>query len=48
MTKKTRNPEARGGSFYDNERFITCASRRKYEPSERNNALGFRVVIGEG
>ncbi|MCX6583583.1 MAG: SUMF1/EgtB/PvdO family nonheme iron enzyme [Candidatus Aminicenantes bacterium] len=39
------NQSARGGSFYDNERFITCSSRRKYEPAERNNALGFRVCM---
>lgn len=39
------NQFARGGSFYDNERFITCSSRRKYDPAERNNALGFRVCM---
>jgi len=39
------NQFARGGSFYDNEKFITCSSRRKYEPTERNNALGFRVCM---
>jgi serine/threonine protein kinase len=39
------NQVARGGSFYDNERYITCSSRKKYDPSERNHALGFRLCM---
>jgi len=36
---------ARGGGVYSNEKYIQCTSQNKYEPSSRNNALGFRLCM---
>jgi formylglycine-generating enzyme required for sulfatase activity len=35
----------RGGSFFDNLRFVCCANCRGYGPSGRNWSFGFRVVV---
>ena len=35
----------RGGAFNNNERNVRCAYRNRNEPDERNNNIGFRVVV---
>ena len=35
----------RGGSFNNNERNARCAYRNNNQPDNRNNNLGFRVVV---
>jgi hypothetical protein len=35
----------RGGAFNNNERNVRCAYRNRNEPDERNNNVGFRVVV---
>ncbi len=39
------SPVARGGGFYSNDLYIRCTARIKYDPSTRNNALGFRLCL---
>ncbi len=36
----------RGGAFYDDERYVRCASRDWYYPHFRYDGFGFRVVCG--
>jgi formylglycine-generating enzyme required for sulfatase activity len=35
----------RGGSVGDNDQDVRCAVRFRYDPRERDNALGVRVVV---
>ncbi|MCK4763164.1 MAG: SUMF1/EgtB/PvdO family nonheme iron enzyme [Candidatus Aminicenantes bacterium] len=42
---KENNRAARGGSFYSNDRYIRCTSRKTYDREERNHALGFRLCL---
>ncbi|NJN98787.1 MAG: SUMF1/EgtB/PvdO family nonheme iron enzyme [Anaerolineales bacterium] len=35
----------RGGSFNNNENNARCASRNRNNPDNRNNNIGFRVVL---
>ena len=37
----------RGGSWYDTTDNVRCAIRNRNHPNNRNNNLGFRVVLGE-
>ncbi len=36
----------RGGAFNNNERNVRCANRNDNDPDNRNNNVGFRVVVG--
>jgi formylglycine-generating enzyme required for sulfatase activity len=35
----------RGGAFNNNERNARCAYRNRNQPDNRNNNIGFRVVV---
>ena len=35
----------RGGAFNNNDRVVRAANRNHNEPDNRNNNLGFRVVV---
>ncbi|MFZ5902334.1 MAG: SUMF1/EgtB/PvdO family nonheme iron enzyme [Chloroflexota bacterium] len=35
----------RGGAFNNNERNVRCAYRNRNNPNNRNNNIGFRVVV---
>jgi hypothetical protein len=35
----------RGGSFNNNQRNVRCAYRNNRNPNNRNNNIGFRVVV---
>ncbi|MFZ5881424.1 MAG: hypothetical protein ACOY0R_18815 [Chloroflexota bacterium] len=35
----------RGGSFDNNDRNVRCAYRNRNNPNNRNNNIGFRVVV---
>ena len=35
----------RGGSFFHHSDAIRCANREKFKPSDRSNALGFRLCM---
>ncbi len=35
----------RGGAFNNNQRNARCAYRNNNEPNNRNNNIGFRVVL---
>jgi|CXWL01.1.fsa_nt_gi hypothetical protein len=35
----------RGGSFNNNDRNVRCAYRNRNNPNNRNNNIGFRVVV---
>jgi hypothetical protein len=35
----------RGGSFNNNQRNVRCAYRNRNNPDNRNNNIGFRVVV---
>jgi hypothetical protein len=38
----------RGGCFNNNQRNARCAYRNNNHPDNRNNNLGFRVVVSHG
>jgi formylglycine-generating enzyme required for sulfatase activity len=38
----------RGGSFNNNRRNVRCANRNNNHPDNRNNNIGFRVVVSHG
>ena len=35
----------RGGAFNNNARSVRCAYRNRNNPNNRNNNIGFRVVV---
>jgi len=35
----------RGGAFHNNERNTRCANRNRNNPHNRNNNIGFRVLV---
>jgi formylglycine-generating enzyme required for sulfatase activity len=35
----------RGGAFNNNERNVRCAYRNRNNPNNRNDNIGFRVVV---
>jgi hypothetical protein len=39
------NRVIRGGSFNNNQRNVRCAYRNANNPDNRNNNLGFRIVL---
>jgi formylglycine-generating enzyme required for sulfatase activity len=45
MRGRTDGRVVRGGSFNNNERNVRCAYRNRNNPNNRNNNIGFRVVV---
>ncbi|MBW1781292.1 MAG: SUMF1/EgtB/PvdO family nonheme iron enzyme [Deltaproteobacteria bacterium] len=41
-------PVLRGGAFNNNARDVRCAYRNRNNPDNRNNNIGFRVVLAHG
>ena len=41
-------PVLRGGAFNNNARNMRCAYRNRNNPNNRNNNVGFRVVLAHG
>jgi formylglycine-generating enzyme required for sulfatase activity len=35
----------RGGSYFNNSRHVRCAVRNRNDPDNRNDNIGFRVVL---
>jgi len=42
---KDKRRVLRGGAFSNNQQGVRCASRSRYDPSNRNYDIGFRVVL---
>ncbi|MCP4543640.1 MAG: SUMF1/EgtB/PvdO family nonheme iron enzyme [Chloroflexi bacterium] len=41
----THSRVLRGGSFLNNNRNVRCAYRNNRNPNDRNNNIGFRLVV---
>ncbi|MEW6668485.1 MAG: hypothetical protein AB1512_25010 [Thermodesulfobacteriota bacterium] len=42
------SPSLRGGAFNNNQRNVRCANRNRNNPNNRNDNIGFRVVLAHG